>query len=212
MAKEDEAEAAPVAAPGWSMGPSVDSAGASVVDPTKNVLDLTKAEGKYQDGMRESQEKLQTAALDWTNKFQNFARESESRLHTALREAESKRTDQIREQGDRFQTVIANMLAKSVESTSTLVSTQLVQIQATFDARVSKLEEFRWSSAGRSSVADPALAETLAKLASAVNGLKGTEDKSTGQSMGQDKLIAYAIAAVMAAIAAGMLVTNLIGH
>jgi hypothetical protein len=66
------------------------------------------------------------------------------------------------------------MLAESVRTTSTLVSTQLVQIQATFDTRVSKLEAGAFTAAGRSSVQDPQTSDALSRMAASISSLAST--------------------------------------
>lgn len=155
-------------------GIGVDARGGEVIDPTKNVRELVLAESKYQDGMRDSLEKQQNFARDAHEKFQNFARESESRLQTWMRDAESKRTDQIRSQAERFETIISNMLSKSVESTQSLVATQLLQIQNTFNERVARLEQWRYERTGSASVSDPALASSLSGLGSGLSGMQAS--------------------------------------
>lgn len=142
---------------GQQPGVGIDAHGGGVIDPTKNVLDLVRAESKYQDAMRDAQAS-----------FQNAMRDSQEKLQNWMRDAESKRVDQLASVRETYETRIADMLAESVRSTSTLVSSQLVQIQATFNDRVSKLEEFRWSSTGRSSVADPARDEAMSLMARAI--------------------------------------------
>src|SRR5674476_722249 len=133
-------------------------------DPSFNVLGLVAAESKYQDGMRIALGDLQSFALNAESKLQTFARESESKLRTWMRDAEAKRTDQLSDLRQTYESRIADILADGVKDKSNLVSTKLVQIQSIFDLRVSKLEEFRLLSTGRSSVADPALAATLDAL------------------------------------------------
>jgi hypothetical protein len=138
----------------------------TVVDPTQNVRELVLAESKYQDAMRVSLERL----IDEKTTFQN-----------ALRDAETRRIDQLATTRQEFQNTIRDMLAESVRTTSTLVSTQLVQIQATFDARVSKLEAFQFTQAGKSSVSDPATADALSRMAAGIASLS----LSTTEAMGK---------------------------
>lgn len=144
----------------------------AVVDPTRNVLDLVKAESKYQDGMRNALGEMRTFALDAESKMQTFALASESKMQNWMRDAESKRLDQLASQRDRYEDRISLILSEATKDKSLLVSGQLVQIQATFDARVSKLEEFRLLSTGRSSVADPALASSLGTLATGLQDVQ----------------------------------------
>jgi hypothetical protein len=167
-------------------GIGVDAAGAPVVDPTKNVEDLVKAGEQRQADLREADQRfldaqlksmseMQTFARQADMKLNSFAREASDKMQTALRAAETIRIDQLAQNRQEYQNTIRDMLAESVRTTSTLVSTQLVQIQATFDTRVSKLEAFQFTQAGRSSVADPALSDALLQLA---NGQKLARDRS----------------------------------
>ena len=134
------------------------------IDPTKNVLDLVNAESKYQDGMREALRELT-----------KFSTSGEAKFVKYMIESESKRLDQLAELRRQYDVRIADMLRTSVESTSNLVSTQLVQIQQTFNDRVAKLEQFRWESGGKTSVSDPALALALEKMAATVVSNKASE-------------------------------------
>lgn len=115
-----------------------------VIDPTKNVIDLVHAESKYQDAIRAAEAKYQDG----------------------MRSAETYRLNREGEIRQNYEERIARMLQASVESTSSLVSQQLVQIQSTFNERVSKLEQFRWESGGKTSVI-AALAVVAALLISA---------------------------------------------
>ena len=158
---------------GVGSGVGVDKFGGSVIDPTANVRELVNAEASYRDSLRDSDIRYQDAMRDAQEKYQNGIRvgseklrEFESKLQNWMRDAESKRIDQLAGLRQVYETRIAEMLAVSVKSTSDLVSTQLVQIQATFNDRVSKLEQFRWESGGKSSVYDPQIAEALARLTS----------------------------------------------
>jgi hypothetical protein len=157
-------------------GIGVDAQGGQVVDPTKNVEDLVKSLEYKLDEFRASDYRYVDSQISWLEKTANFTREADMRLNTfareaadrmqtALRHAETTRTNELASTRKEYENTIRDMLAKSVETTSTLVSTQLVQIQATFDKRVSQLEAYQFTQAGRSSVADPALADALRALA-----------------------------------------------
>lgn len=145
-------------------GIPVDKRGGPTVDPTKNVLDLVRAESRYQDGMREQSERLL-----------NGLREADARYQDAMREKDATLQDRLAAQRLDYEVRIANMLRTSVESTSSLVSTQLVQIQSTFNERVAKLEQFRWESGGKTSVSDPAIADAMSRLAATIVALKEAE-------------------------------------
>jgi hypothetical protein len=141
-----------------------------------------------------------------------------------MRAAETIRIDQLADLRRKFEDQIANILSAGVKDKSDLVSSQLVQIQNTFDTRVAKLEEFRLTTLARSSVADPALAQALVNLAdeqkasqshfakaldafsartavaletmsAAIAGLKVSVGQTSGEHTGKRELIAYMVAA-----------------
>src|SRR6202035_4061339 len=185
-------------------GVGVDSSGGAVIDPTKNVEDLVRANSEAAKDMRTAdqrfldaqllaQEKLQTFARDaearisilsqtFESKFQNASRDAEvkrldelSRAETRrldeVTQAETRRIDQLAQNRQEFQNTIRDMLAESVRTTSNLVSTQLVQIQATFDTRVTKLEAGAFTQAGKQSVADPALVDGMTRMSASIVAL-----------------------------------------
>jgi 2',3'-cyclic-nucleotide 2'-phosphodiesterase (5'-nucleotidase family) len=170
-----------------------DPSGGPLIDPTKNVLDLVRAESKYQDAMRDV-EAQKTEALA----------QAENRLQTALRAAESLRIDQLAQLRQEYDKRIADMLSESVKSTSSLVSSQLIQIQSTFDTRLTRLEQYQLLSTGRSQVADPALADALASMALSIKTLGSAGGVAMGKAMGRGEIVAY--------IAMGVLVmANIVG-
>jgi hypothetical protein len=192
---------------------------ANPADPSPNVLDIVRAESKYQDGMREAMGKLNEFSLAAQAQFSTFARDSESRMQTWMRDAETKRVDQLTAQSQNYEARIANMLADAVKDKSDLVATQLLQIQSSFGERVSKLEEFRLLSTGRAQVADPQIAasfdminknlsttqDQFAKsltdisskmevMAKAIIALQETSTKGGGREIGRHEVIAWGIA------------------
>lgn len=228
-------------------GIGVDRFGGQVVDPTKNVEDLVESKSKSDRQLREADQRFLDANLEATNKLQDFAREAEAKFQNFARDkseqylksitdGETRRIDQLAETRQEFQNTIRDMLAESVRTTSTLVSTQLVQIQATFDARVSKLEAQAFMAAGRSSVADPQIenaitrisqgmttlstqtsdalskmasgnTEAMSKLAATVTMMQTTEARSIGQQTG----VGMSISAIVQIVASlGVFATVLI--
>ena len=187
-----------------AVGSPADADDGHTIDPTKNVLDLVRAESKYQDAMREALEKRVLSDSVWLKELVHQSAISESR-----------RIDQLAQTRQEFQNTIRDMLAESVRSTSTLVSTQLVQIQATFDSRVSKLEAAAFTQAGKSSVTDPQITDAIARLGLALASSKTATDETMqrmattiasigasgtrqeSQRMGQGQVIAWIIGAAM---------------
>ena len=178
-------------------------------------------------------------------KLDDVGHEKHSRIEQVMSQmqvAETRRIDQLAQTRQEFQNTIRDMLAESVRTTSTLVSTQLVQIQATFDTRVSKLEAGAFTQAGKSSVADPQLAdfmrmmsqniqsigsastdmaakmtsqqaEATAKLTLAIAALGAKEQTGEGRRMGQGQVIAWIVAGFMLlAAVAGPIIAILVRH
>lgn len=180
---------------GQQAGVGVGAHGGAVVDPTKNVLNVVRSESTYQNDMRDALKELMLVKTDGLrDNFKVFS-DGIVQYQNGQREAETRRIDQLAETRQEFQNTIRDMLAESVRTTSTLVSTQLVQIQATFDTRVSKLEAGAFTQAGKSSVSDPATADALSRMAQAVQSLTNVEKKSEGHGVGQRELISYILAA-----------------
>lgn len=182
------------------------------VDPTKNVLDLVAAAIQRQDDLRASDKDLFNAQINGLKDVLKVLSDQTIQFQNAMRDAETRRIDQLAQNRQEFQNTIRDMLAESVRTTSTLVSTQLVQIQATFDTRVSKLEAYQFTQAGRSSVSDPALASSLEALSSgiavmqkgfttAISDLREAGKEKTGRSAGRDDAWKYATGAIIVALA-----------
>jgi hypothetical protein len=205
---------------GWNPGErgpgkGIDAQGGPVIDPTKNVLDLAKAESKYQDAMRDASERFMIGLRETDARFQNAMRDTESRIQNWMRDAQDKRIAEIAAQRQFYETRIADLLRTSGESTSALVSTQLVQIQNTFNERVAKLEQFRWESGGKTSVSDPALADAMSKMAESIQTLTSKGDKGSGRGEGRHDVVGWIIGGVGLASAIMVIlwnVTHIIPH
>jgi hypothetical protein len=155
-------------------GIPIDYRGQRTIDPTKNVLDLVRAESKYQDAARDAQEKLINEKVGGLKELVTIVSDNVVAFQNAQRDAETRRIDELAQTRQEFQNTIRDMLAESVRTTSTLVSTQLVQIQATFDTRVSKLEAGAFTAAGRAAVQDPQTSDALARMAAGISSLSTT--------------------------------------
>ncbi len=119
------------------VGEAVDRFGGSVIDPTKNVLDLTHAESRRQDGLREAEARLQVALLAAEHKLQN-----------AMREAETRRINELAALRAQYDIIIEGIRSKAMDSTSTLLAQQLREVKAELADRMAKMEQFRWESGG----------------------------------------------------------------
>ena len=149
----------------YEPGVGIDARGGQVIDPTQNVRELVIQESKYQDAMRNAMSQMIHEKIDGVKEMLNLVSSNVVTFQNAQRDAETRRIDELAQTRQEFQNTIRDMLAESVRTTSTLVSTQLVQIQATFDTRVSKLEAGAFTQAGKSSVADPQLADFMRQQA-----------------------------------------------
>lgn len=202
-------------------GLAVDRSGGPTVDPTKNVLDLVRAESKYQDYARESEARRQ-----------DDLRRAESQMQHAINNhlitlnlAETRRLDDLAELRQQYDVRAADSLSIQVKTTSDLISTQLdkvtnslsqqirdgnegfgVQLRGAVDtlgARITDLEKFRWEVGGKTSVTDPASALAMAQMASAIEKLSVAGNKTEGTRTGQASVIAYI--AMAAAFGVGVL-------
>jgi hypothetical protein len=159
-------------------GIPVDFSGGVTIDPTKNVGDLVKALEVSMKAALEALEKLMNEKVSGLKEIMKIISDNVVTYQNAQRDAETRRIDELAETRQEFQNTIRDMLAESVRTTSTLVSTQLVQIQATFDTRVSKLEAGAFTAAGRSSVQDPQTADALARMAAGISSFSSTTTDS----------------------------------
>lgn len=196
-------------------GIGVDSSGSRTIDPTKNVIDLTNAESKTRDKLRAADTELFNTKIDSLKEMFQLLTTHVTQFQTAMRDSETRRVDQLATTRQDFQNTIRDMLAESVRTTSNLVSTQLVQIQATFDTRVTKLEAGAFTQAGKEQRPDPAMAEALqrmvtsfsavqagneiamAKMLASISSLKTTEEKTESRGMGQGQVIGWIVGAAM---------------
>lgn len=202
-------------------GLAVDRSGGPTIDPTKNVLDLVRAESKYQDFAREAEVRRQDDLRKAESQLQHMINDNQIRLNLA----ETRRLDDLANLRQQYDVRVADSLALQVKTTSDLISTQLdkvtnslsqqirdgnesfsIQLKNISDglgARIYDLEKSRWEVGGRASVADPATASALAEMAKAIAGLTLTGGKTEGSKTGQASIVAYI--AMAAAFAVGVL-------
>jgi DNA repair exonuclease SbcCD ATPase subunit len=189
-------------------GIGVDASGGQVIDPTKNVEDLARgietraaelrvADQRYLDAQFSALEKSQNFAREANYKLNNFAREAGEKLEAALRNAETARVNELAATRKEYEDTIRDMLSQSTETNSKLVASQLVQIQNVFDTRVSKLEAYQFTQAGRSSVSDPALSVALAEMATSIQALTRSSTKTDTRREGMANLGSIIIGAAI---------------
>ncbi len=193
-------------------GVGVDILGGPVIDPTKNVLDLVKAEGKYTDAMREMEAKLSLqrteAETRRVNDLAALRHSYDTRIAENLR-VEVKTTSEqlaaqlVKETGSLSQQISALTTSFSNQIT-TLTSSFTNQISALTNAltpRIADLERFRWEQGGKTSVSDPATSEALTKMAKAIEGLTTSKDLTSGHTKGVADSWGWIVAGIASAAA-----------
>lgn len=97
------------------------------IDPTKNVLDLVRAEARYRDQLRRSDRKYEAS----------------------MRAAETRRVNDLAELRVQYETIIETMRNKALDTTSSLLASQLKETKNDLSDRMAKQEQFRWESGGK---------------------------------------------------------------
>jgi hypothetical protein len=187
-----------------------DEENAHRIDPTKNVLDLVKAESRYQDGMRDIGEKLQHSENHRLADLQS----AEAKRLEDLAKAETRRVDALEEQRVRYEARIAEDLRVNVKTTSdqlagqliketgalnnqiatlttsvanqvttltTSLTNQMTAQSSGINTRLADLERFRWETGGKSAVADPALTLALSQMTEQIASLKDVATRGVGR-------------------------------
>lgn len=232
-------------------GIAVDATGGAVVDPTRNVLDLVRAESQRQDGLREALKELVANIVSAQDKLNMLRAErdrellkaaadrldSEAKLRAefaaAIRDAETNRVNAIRlvdtqavQVANERATATASALAKTVQDTAAVLSTQVAQaaeatralvattaaetnrnVQQRFDGvatqitglstRITTLEQSGAEGKGSARFQDPA----LAALSANVQKLIESRSVTTGAGEGRGEVIAWILAGLMALFA-----------
>lgn len=108
-------------------GEGVDRFGGPVVDPTKNVEDLVKALEVTLDKLRQADTKYQDA----------------------MRDAETRRVNELAALRVQYDSIIEGMRSTALNTTSQLLATALKETKSDLSERMSKQEQFRWESGGK---------------------------------------------------------------
>jgi hypothetical protein len=180
---------------GSGVGTGVDVFGGPVVDPTKNVLDLVKAESKYQDAMREAGEKLRQMLADAeSRRLDDLAAlrlQYEARIAEDLRVGVKTTSEQLAAQLVKETTSLSNLIgALRTEFTgqiavlTTSFANQIAALTSALTPRMAELERFRWESGGKTSVSDPATSDALGKMAQAIDRLSLSNREHQGKEAG----------------------------
>jgi hypothetical protein len=163
-------------------GIPIDFRGQATVDPTKNVGDLVRALEVSQSNALEALKELLNEKVGNLKETVKLISDNHTTFQNAQLASETRRINELASTRQEFSNTIRDMLAESVRTTSNLVSTQLVQIQATFDTRVTKLEAGAFTQAGKSSVQDPATADALSRMATGIASLSTTTTEAMNKT------------------------------
>jgi len=184
-----------LAGSGSGIGAAVDIFGGPVVDPTKNVLDLVKAESKYQDAMRDAHERLTSRLADAESRRINdlaaLRLAYDARIAEDLRIGVKTTSEQLAAQLVKETTSLSNLIgALRTEFTGQIAvlsasfNGQVMALTNALTPRLADLERFRWESGGKTSVSDPATSDAIARMTTAVHSLTMANKETEGKDRG----------------------------
>jgi hypothetical protein len=169
--------------PGAGVG--IDRYGVGAIDPSANVLALVNAQAIFQEKIDAAAAKAATVEFGWVIKY-----------FEALMSAEQLRVDGLAVQKKDYDNKIGDSQTVQMKTTSDLVSTQLDKVTKSLsdtinktadnikgafemmNERLSKVEQFRYETGGKTSMADPAMVGVLADIAA----LKIAKERAVGQT------------------------------
>jgi hypothetical protein len=204
-------------------GTGVDIYGGPVVDPTKNVLDLVRAESKYQDAMRDAEAKMSSAiAKAEQRRIDDLAALRliyDQRIAEDLRVNVKTTSDQLAGQLVKETGALSNQISALTTSFSgqltTLTTSFTNQVSALTNAitpRIADLERFRWEQGGKTAERDPAVSQALVDMAKSISALKDVQKKEEGHTQFTGQIWGVVIGAAVVASAVGAVVGLFIHH
>jgi hypothetical protein len=185
-------------------GLTVDAYGSEAVDPTENVLALVDAQAKFQEKYDELTAKFNAAEQAWIIKYFEGLASMKERYDKQISETQ---TTQLKTTSD----LVSATQTKMEGSLSTSINKAVENITAQFNTmneRLSRVEQFRYETGGRSSVSDPAMAQ----IASDLKALNAARDQGTGRHEQSAATTAIILALVAASIGAVSIVINLLEY
>lgn len=137
------------ASPPGAEGVGVDAKGGPVVDPTQNVLSLVDVE-------KEHARELRAANV----RYYDAIRKADNHHHDSMRAKDNQRSDELDKVRAYYEARIDDMNTIAVKTTSDLIAVQLEKSTTSLSSqvdrmglvigeRLSRLEQFRYESAGR---------------------------------------------------------------
>jgi hypothetical protein len=192
---------------GGKAGMGVDATGGPVIDPTENVVALVKAEAKAAAMLRKADTKYNDAMFRHLKEIGALrARNAEtSRLSDLDRLAKTREVDvttsaaQAEQLATAVQTLAVNndknaeairnqmnsdraALAKQVTDTATTLGANNDSAMKDVNNRIAELQKSQYQGVGKSSVADPMMAEFVSEMRMLIKGQAASGGKSEGMS------------------------------
>ena len=199
-------------------GTGVDIYGGPVVDPTKNVLDLVKAESKYQDAMRDATDSKQKAlAQAEQRRIDDLAAlrlAYDQRIAEDLRVNVKTTSDQlagqlVKETGALSSQigVLNTSFTNQLTTLTTSFTQQIGALTSALTPRIADLERFRWEQGGKTSVSDPAVTTAIADMTKAIKDLELSRGAIKGHTEGNTAVWNAISVGITILISAGVLIT-----
>lgn len=170
------------------------------IDPTKNVLDLVRAEGKYQDFAREAiAERANDLMAAETLRVDQMIR-AEADKSTALRA----QRDVYEARMDSMQADYAKQIASILERQTDKSASVLADAVNKATERLAVVEKNQYTSGGQTSVRDPAVSSDLAAIKGTLEALSKSGSKTEGKTEGFSQIgaIVLGVCTVIATIIA----------
>lgn len=220
-------------------GIGVDQFGSPVIDPTANVIALVEVETRHAKEIRELENKRQDELRIAEGRRQDELRKAEQvhqeKIAALKLGADKQMSDVLTVQVKTTSELISKQLEKETKSLSDQIGAQATQQQAllsTLSDRIGRLEQVSWTAGGKTSVSDPATAESLMRMSNSISSLSTmTSDAMTkiasttseaiaklsmknatysGEARGKQESSATMYAVIMALVAVAAVVSPLI--
>jgi rubrerythrin len=166
-------------------GAGVDILGGPVIDPTKNVIALVDVEKSHNRELREMElrhaQENRAADQKFNDKMLEFEIQRQRDLATLKQSYDNQISNIVTVQTKTTSDLIATQLDKVTTSLSNQISAAAAQqnsLMTTLSERIGKLEQSRWEVAGKSSVSDPATAESLTRMSNSIASLTNNTNES----------------------------------
>ena len=140
-------------------GIGVDARGEPVIDPTKNVLDLTAAANKRQDDLREMHDRVVAAqlgrveeTLKWMEKLSDVHQRHDREIHKMEQEklAAFRASDEVARLTEANRSLAAiQVVERTLNSTATALASQNAENNLEVNRRLAALEKSSYEGAGK---------------------------------------------------------------